>query len=203
VNRGALVTALALTAFAAGLLVARLLPVPGAPGAAAPSAVPGLERPRVRGEFALTDPGGRRVPWTEIGGRRQLVFFGFTNCPDACPTTLARATQALDALGEDGKDMRVVLVSVDPDRDTPEVVGRYVAGFGPRAVGYTGDAASVDAAAAAFGVFREKLPPMPGGAYMVNHSAALFLLGADDTIVEIIPFGATVEEIAAAVRRHD
>lgn len=201
-SRATLVAVLALGAFGAGLLGAWFLAQPRAPSAG-PAPALELARPRVRGGFELLDAAGRRVPWTEIGGRRQLVFFGFTSCPEACPTTLARAGQALELLGAAGEGLRVVLVSVDPDRDTPEAVGRYVAGFGPRFAGYTGDVAGVAAAAAAFGVFFEKLPPMPDGSYMVNHTAALFLLGTGDEILEIIPYGATAEDIAAAVRRHD
>lgn len=202
-GRPGLVTTLALAAFAAGVLGARLLAPPRtAPPAAGAAATVELARPRVRGDFTLTDSAGRPVPWRDIGGRRQLVLFGFTNCPEACPTTLARATQAIELLGPAAGELRVVLVSVDPARDTPAAVGRYVAGFGPRVAGFTGDEASLAAAAAAFGVFRETLPPMPDGSYMVNHTAALFLLGAGDEILEIIPYGAAAEEIAAAVRRH-
>jgi protein SCO1/2 len=82
------------------------------------------------------------------------------------------------------------------------VVGEYVRNFGPRVVGFTGEAAGVAAAAAAFGVFYEKMPPMPDGDYMVNHTASLFLLGEGDEILETIPYGAPPADIAAAVRRH-
>ena len=188
-------------AFLAGLVVAWYLasPAPSAGGAAI-SRMP--EQPRIEGDFTLLDPQGRPVPWREIRGRPQLVFFGFTHCPEACPTTLLNASQALADLGAAAADLRIVLISVDPQRDTPQAVGGFVANFGPQVTGYTGDAAGIAAAAAAFHVFYEKMPPPDGGDYMVNHTATLFLLGSSDEILEIIPYGATPTEIAAAVRRH-
>lgn len=182
-------------ALSAGLATAlwRGLP-PGAGGAA--------ERPRVSGEFTLLDATGSAVAWSGLNRRRQLVFFGFTNCPEACPTTLMNASRALAERGRAERDTRILFISVDPERDTPQVVGDYVRAFGPAVIGMTGDAAGVAAAAAAFHVFHEKMPPMPDGGYMVNHTAALFLLGSDDTMLEIIPYGATSAEIAAALARH-
>lgn len=194
-NRAVLVSLLAVLAFAAGLGVAwRLGTERAEPAGDAP--------PRIAGDFALLDTAGRTVSWREIGGRRQLVFFGFTHCPEVCPTTLTNASRALEDLGAAAAGMRVVLISVDPERDTSAALGDYVGRFGPQVVGFTGDAAGIDAAAAAFGVFHEKMPAPAGGDYMVNHTASLFLLGERDEILEIIPTGATPAEIAAALRRH-
>jgi protein SCO1/2 len=195
VSRAWFVTILAVLAFAAGLGAAWQMSRMAAPPGAG-------ERPRVRGDFALIDTAGRAVPWSEIGGRRQLVFFGFTNCPEVCPSTLASASLALETLGPAAADMRVLLISVDPVRDTPEVLRDYVGRFGPRVVGYTADAAGLAAAAAAFGVFYEAMPATADGGYMVNHTATLFLLGQGDEILELVPYGASADDIAAAVRRH-
>jgi protein SCO1/2 len=159
-------------------------------------------RPRIAGEFELLDAAGKTVRWADINGRWQLVFFGFTHCPEACPTTLANASLALADPGLDGRDLRVLFISVDPGRDTAEIVGNYVGKFGPRVTGLTGDPAGIASAAAAFGVFFEKMPAMADGEYMVNHTATLFLLGPTDEILETIPYGAAAPEIADAVKRH-
>lgn len=212
-RRTGFMVAIAVVACAAGFAAAWFLtgggwPIAGAPAAAA------VMRPRIAGEFELLDAAGKTVRWADINGRWQLVFFGFTHCPEACPTTLANASRALADPGLDGRDLRVLFISVDPGRDTPEVVGKYVGNFGPRVTGLTGNLAGdsagdpagnpagIAAAAAAFGVFFEKMPAMADGEYMVNHTATLFLLGPTDEIFETIPYGATAPEIAAAVKRH-
>ena len=183
-----------------GLAVARFLPG-GRPAADAPAAT-AVARPRITGEFELLDTAGNAVRWADISGRWQLVFFGFTQCPEACPTTLRNAVQALAEPGLDGKDLRVLFISVDPGRDTAQVVREYVGNFGAGVTGLTGDPAGIAAAAAAFGVYVEKMPAMADGGYMVNHTASLFLLGPTDEILETIPYGATAPEIADAVKRH-
>jgi protein SCO1/2 len=183
-----------------GLAVARFLPG-GRPAADAPAAT-AVARPRITGEFELLDTAGNAVRWADMSGRWQLVFFGFTQCPEACPTTLRNAVQALADPGLDGKDLRVLFISVDPGRDTAQVVREYVGNFGAGVTGLTGDPAGIAAAAAAFGVYFEKMPAMADGGYMVNHTASLFLLGPTDEILETIPYGATAPEIADAVKRH-
>jgi protein SCO1/2 len=162
-----------------------------------------VELPRVPGGFSLVAADGSTVGWDKLGGRLQLVFFGFTNCPEACPATLSKATQAIEMLGERGAALRVLLISVDPERDTPEAMAAYASSFGERVVGLTGSAEQVAAAAAAFGVFYAKVP-MEGmdGEYMMNHTASMFLLGPGDEILEIVSYGAGADEIVAAIDRH-
>ncbi len=184
-----------------GWVVGSLLPGGQRPAAEAPLAG-AIMRPPVAGDFELLDTDGNVVRWPDIAGRWQLVFFGFTNCPEACPTTLANAVQALADPALDGKGLRVLFISVDPGRDTAEVVRQYVGNFGPRVKGLTGEPAAISAVAAPFGVYFEKLPATEDGGYMVNHTASLFLLGPSDEIVETIPYGATAREIADVVKRH-
>ncbi len=188
---------LVVLAFCAGSGAAWYLARLAAPVGSAPPS-----RPRIEGDFTLLDSAGQPVSWSTIDRRLQLVFFGFTSCPEACPLTLTNATQALAGLGEAGAGVGLVLISVDPQRDTPPVIGAYAARFGPRLAAYTGDPAGVAAAAKAFGVYYESLPPEADGSYMVNHTATLFLLGADDSILEMIPYGTSSARIAAAVGRH-
>ncbi len=160
------------------------------------------EVPRISGDFTLVDAAGESLPWAQINKRRQLVFFGFTHCPEACPATLLAASSALAERGASERDTRILFISVDPERDTPAVVGAYTRNFGPAVTGMTGDAAGIAAAAAAFHVFYVKTPPMADGGYMVDHTATLFLLGRRDEILAMIPYGASSAEIAAVLARH-
>lgn len=180
---------------AAAIWTAGLMPgVGGRPAA--------MERPQIHGDFELIGSDGLPVRWADLGDRLQLVFFGFTQCPEACPMTLATASEALRSLGNAGRDVRLLLISVDPERDTPEAMQAYVGNFGPTVVGLTGTPQQIAAAAAAFGVFYEKMPMGEPDDYMVNHTTSLFLLGPRDEILEIIPYGSSSAEIAGAVRRH-
>lgn len=161
------------------------------------------ELPQVSGDFSLLDEQGRTVSWNALGNRLQLVFFGFTHCPEVCPSTLAAAAAGLRGLGEEGSGLRLLLISVDPERDTPQALHAYTAAFSPWVTGFTGSADQIAAAAAAFGVFYEKMPPMgEADDYMVNHTASLFLLGPRNEILEVIPYGAGPAEIAGAIRPH-
>jgi protein SCO1/2 len=191
---------LACAGFGAGIAAAfwsaGILPGMRAPGAA-------QERPRVVGDFELQNADGQTLRWSELGNRLQLVFFGFTYCPEVCPVTMATAAEAIRSLGADGSDLRLLLISVDPERDTPQRMGEYTAPFRPQVVGLTGTERQIAAAAGAFHVMYEKMPPMgEGGDYMVNHTSSVFLMGPRDEILEIIPYGAKAPEIAAALRRH-
>lgn len=161
------------------------------------------ELPQITGNFSLVDEQGNTVQWDALGHRLQLVFFGFTHCPEVCPTTLASAVAGMRSLGEDGEALRLLLISVDPERDTPPVLHAYTSGFSPWVLGFTGSAEQIATAAKAFAVFYEKMPPM--GApddYMVNHTASLFLLGTDDEILTVIPYGAGPGDIATAIRPY-
>lgn len=192
------VLVLAAAGFGAGIAVAiwssGMLSVPAGREAAA--------LPRISGDFTLVAGDGSDVRWSELGGRLQLVFFGFTHCPEACPVTLSTAAQAIRSLGDAGTTVRVLLISVDPERDTPQAVQAYTAAFGAQVAGFTGSAEQIAAAAKAFGVFYEKVPMSAPGDYMVNHTASLFVLGLRDQILEILPYGASAAELAGALRRH-
>ena len=200
-RRTGLLAGVAVIAVALGWAAGWLLTGAERPAAEVPAANSAV-RPRVGGEFELLDTAGKTVRWADIDGRWQLVFFGFTHCPEVCPTTLANSAQALADPELAGTDLRVLFISVDPERDTTEVVRQYVGAFGPRVTGLTGNPAGIASAAAAFGVYFEKLAAMDDGGYMVNHTASLFLLGPTDEILETIPYGATAGEIADAVKRH-
>jgi protein SCO1/2 len=137
---------------------------------AAPPAAPQADRR----DFALLDDNGVKATLTTFRGKWALLFFGYTSCPDICPTTLLNVAKTLDAMGEAGKQIQPVFVTVDPERDTPAVLKDYLANFGGRFVGLTGTPAQIAAAAGAYQTFYRKVP-IEGG-YMMEHSSGLALL---------------------------
>lgn len=145
------------------------------PGGSTPQLASGtwLPQPRPIRELALIDHTGRPFTNEQLAGQPSLVFFGFTHCPDICPTTLALLSQVRKAAAV--PKLRVLFISVDPERDTPAVVAQYVRAFDPQITGLTGDAAALDAVATQFGVAHGR-GALPGGGYTVDHSAAVFLL---------------------------
>jgi len=123
----------------------------------------------------LLDQNGRPRTRDDFKGHVSVVDFGFTHCPDLCPTTLANLAQVLDKLGAERDRAQVDFVTVDPERDTPGVLREYLSGFGPNFVGLTGTPASIRKAAQTFKVFFQKRP-LPGGDYTMDHSALIYIL---------------------------
>ena len=134
----------------------------------------------VGGSFTLIDHTGKRVTDQDFRGRFLLVFFGFTNCPDVCPTALQVMAAALDKLGPNAARITPVLISVDPAHDTPAVLATYVASFHPRLVGLTGSQAEIDAVAKAYRVYVKKVPdPKSTAGYTIDHSSIIYVMGPD------------------------
>ena len=173
-----LVVVAAVGAAAAGFWLARELdssPPPLASGT-------WLSPPRAVSDFALTDSLGHPFTAQDLRGQPSLVFFGFTHCPDVCPTTLAKLAQVRKAAAVPG--LQVLFVSVDPERDTPPVVGRYARAFDPTFIGLTGDVQSIKKITASFGIAVARVE-LPGGDYTVDHSAAVFLTNSQGQIAAI------------------
>ena len=126
-------------------------------------------------DFALTDPAGRPRTLADYRGKAVAVFFGYTQCPDVCPTTLAALAEASRALGADADNVQVVFITVDPDRDTAALLGQYVPAFDPRFVGLRGDAAATERVAREFKVIYQKVPGATPDRYTMDHSAGIFL----------------------------
>src|SRR5882672_300655 len=126
-------------------------------------------------ELNLTDHEGRPRTLADFRGKVVTVFFGFTHCPDACPTTLAEMAQVMKELGPDAEKVQVLFVTVDPERDTQPVLKQYVPSFNPAFLGLYGDAEATARAAKEFKVFYQK-QPVKGGGYSVDHSAGTFIL---------------------------
>lgn len=125
-------------------------------------------------EFTLIGPDSEQVDARSLQGKPVLVFFGFTNCPDVCPTTLTQLSVVMKKLGPQADDVQVLLVSVDPGRDTPDVMKKYTASFGPWLLGLTGSEEDLDTFRKAYGVYAAMESSDDKGAYNVMHSAAVF-----------------------------
>jgi protein SCO1/2 len=133
----------------------------------------------VGGPFQLVDSQKRVVTDRDFRGHDMLVYFGYTSCPDICPTTLASVIQALNQLGPRGDGIQPIFITIDPKRDTPAVIGRYVAAFSPRLIGLTGTAAQIRAVEAAYHVVVRPGVASPDGLEAIDHSAVLYLMGPD------------------------
>ena len=129
-------------------------------------------------EFVLTGPDGESIDAASLNGKPVLLFFGFTNCPGVCPTTLTRLSVLRKQLGSDADSLRVVFVSVDPDRDTPETMKRYTASFGPWLLGLTGAEEDLTRLSEAYGVYAAMESSDSKGNYNVMHSAVVFAFDA-------------------------
>jgi protein SCO1/2 len=153
---------------------------------------------RATGEFVLTSDTGRAFTARDLQGHPTLVFFGYTHCPDVCPTTLVTLAAAKKSAAL--PDLRVLFVSVDPGRDTPAALALYVHAFDPDFTGATGDALEIARIAQKFGVAVARVD-LPGGDYMMDHSAAVFLLDRRAQIVAVFTPPFEVAPLAADLRR--
>ena len=126
-------------------------------------------------DFALTDHHGKQVTLADYRGRVVTVFFGFTQCPDVCPTALAEMRAVVEKLGPDGSKLQVLFITVDPERDTQALLAQYVPAFNPAFVGLYGDAETTAKVAKDFKVFYQKVPGKTAGSYTVDHSAGTYV----------------------------
>lgn len=153
-------------ALALGLVVGRfLLSEPGGTGTAA-----------IGGPFVLTDHNGKRVSEADYAGRHLLVYFGYTYCPDVCPTELQTMTEALDLMGASASAVQPLFITIDPERDTVSEMADYVSNFHPSMVGLTGSAEDIDAAAKTYRVYYAKGPVDEDDAYLMDHSSFVYLI---------------------------
>ena len=159
-------------------------------------------RKGVGGPFALVDHRGRAVTEANFRGHFLLIYFGYTSCPDVCPTELSKMVAALDSLGALAAEVQPLFITVDPARDGVELLADYVAHFHPRLLGLTGSAEQVAEAQAAFGVHASRSSEAEGGSYFMNHSLLTFLLGRDGRHLETFLSGTAPEAIADRIRRH-
>jgi protein SCO1/2 len=138
--------------------------------------------------FALVDQKGAPITEAAFRGQPSAVFFGFTHCPEVCPTTLFEMDGWLKKLGDDGKNLRAYFVSVDPERDTAPILDTYVSNISDRITGITGEPDKVNAMAKAFGIYSRKVD-LEGGDYTMDHTASVILLGSDGAFAGTIAYG--------------
>src|SRR5207248_9646949 len=146
----------------------------------------------IGGPFTLTDQNGRTVTDQDFKGRPFLVFFGFTHCPDICPTTLFEVSEIMRNLGPDGDRMRAIFVTVDPERDTPAALKEYLSSFDPRLSGLTGDSDAIAAVARSYRAFYRKVPLEQGG-YTMDHTAIVYLMDKQGRFVAPFSLRRTME----------
>jgi len=150
-------------------------------------------------DFQLHDPSGRRVSLKDFRGKVVALFFGYTHCPDVCPTTLADMAQVMRMLGEDAARVQVLFVTVDPERDTPDLLAQYPPAFHPSFLGLYGDAQETAQAAAAFDIIYQK-QPTKSGSYTVDHSAGTYLIAPSGRPVLLSPFAQRPELLVQDIR---
>lgn len=150
--------------------------------------------------FQLVDSTGAPITEQAFRGRPSAVFFGFTHCPEVCPTTLVEMDGWLKALGDEGKDIRAYFVTVDPERDTPEIMNNYVTNVSDRIVGISGDPAKIDQMVKDFKIFARKVPTEDGD-YTMDHTASVLLLGRDGDFFGTIAYEENRDTALAKLRR--
>jgi protein SCO1 len=166
---------------------------------------PPLKGAKIGGPFALTDQDGRRVDDRAFAGRYRIVYFGFSHCPDVCPTDLARIGQALSRFERSrpaaAARVQPIFITVDPERDTPAALKPYVSAFHPRLIGLTGTPAQIADVARKFGIYHAREPAGAGGGYNVNHSRLALLFGPDGEPIALLPHEQGADAMAAELDR--
>jgi protein SCO1/2 len=173
---------------------------------AATGAVIWIERPasaslQLGGPFTLTDAkDGRTVTDRSFRGRLMLIYFGYTYCPDACPTALNNISQALAKLGPAADTIAPLFISIDPARDTPHVLANYAKAFDPRIQALVGDDATTAAIAKEFAVYYKKHEE-PGGGYLMDHSSLIYVMGNDGKFLKVLPASESGDKLAGDIRQ--
>jgi protein SCO1 len=185
-----------IAAFAGSLAVGLLLmlwAMGGLKNVAAPAAI--------GGPFQLTDQAGHTVTEKSLQGRPTLIFFGFTHCPDVCPTSLFEISEVLKALGKDADRVNAYFISVDPERDTTAAMKDYLSSFDPHLEGLTGNPDEVSKAITAYRVYAKKVP-LKDGDYTMDHTALIYLMDRDGKFVAPFNLQQTPEQAAADLKRY-
>ena len=156
--------------------------------------------PEIGGPVSLVSSTGARVTEADFKGRPTLIYFGFTYCPDVCPTELGLMASALDLLGPDAARVLPVLITIDPARDTPAALADYVARFHPAMIGLTGTDEEIATAARAFRVYYRKVNPPGASDYLMDHSSFIYLVGPDGKVRQLFRPNTPPETIAAAIK---
>jgi cytochrome oxidase Cu insertion factor (SCO1/SenC/PrrC family) len=193
---------LGIAAFAVGALAALAVLPSARERILGPGGLPSVGRALVGGPFSLVDQDGRRVTDADFRGRYMLIYFGFTFCPDVCPATLQLMAAAIDKAGAKGERVTPVFISVDPTRDTPELLKPYVASFHSRFVGLTGTPAEIESVTRAYRVYARRVEDAaaPGG-YTMDHTLILYLMGPDGQFVSHFTSNTSLDALTAQLAK--
>jgi protein SCO1/2 len=155
-----------------------------------------LQSPSPAYNFTLTGPQDKSVSLADYRGKVVLLFFGYTSCPDVCPTTLQKLRDSIKSLGDQAGKVQVIMVSVDPEKDTSKRINGYLSMFDTRFIGLTGGLETITTAASQYGVFFQKRPYNEKGGYLVDHTATVLLIDPSGFLRVIYPYNATANAIA-------
>jgi protein SCO1/2 len=155
----------------------------------------------IGGDFTLVDQTGATRHAADFRGKLMLVYFGYTYCPDVCPTELQKMSEGIDLLGAKGDDVQPIFITVDPQRDTVAQMKDYAANFHPRLVALTGSAEQVAAAARAYRVFYQQVK-LPDGSYLMDHSSVIYLMARDGTYLAHFGAESDAAQMAAAIAKQ-
>ena len=152
-------------------------------------------------DLAMLDESGRLRTLADYKGKVLVVFFGFTHCPDVCPTSMAELSQTMEMLEDDARKVQVLMITVDPERDTADILAHYVKAFNPGFTGLTGSAEQLHKTAQSFKAYYAKAPGAAPGEYTMNHASSFYILDQDGEARVLISGNATAEMIAHDIRQ--
>lgn len=155
-----------------------------------------LQSPQPAPDFELTAAHGQKVSLKDFDGKVVMLYFGYTFCPDVCPATLSELRGAMEILGAQAKDVQVIMISVDPERDTPEILAEYVTHFHPSFLGVTGTPEEIAKVATLYGIFYEAHEGTTATGYLVDHTATVMVIDQDGHLKLVFPFGTPAGDIA-------
>ncbi len=186
-------------ALAGGLVVAGCDTQPGVP------AEPPLAGATIGGEFELVNTQGKTVRWADFEGKYRIVYFGYAYCPDVCPTDVQRTIQGLQQFGatepELAAKVQPIFISVDPERDTPEVIDEFTSAFSDDLIGLTGTPEQIAAAAATFAVYYKKLEETAPGTYLMDHARTVILFGPKGEPIALLPADQGADPVTAELAK--
>ncbi len=181
--------------------IAALLLGLGACASEPEAAAPPLQGATIGGEFELTDSSGETVRWGDFDGQYRIVYFGYAYCPDICPTDVQRMTQGLNQFAQEHPEraaqIQPIFITIDPERDTPEVVGEFTNAFSEDLIGLTGTPEQIKAAADTFRVYYSKGEESESGAYLMDHSNITYLFGPQGEPIATLPTDEGADAVAA------
>lgn len=188
-----------------GLASALLATAALAACSAAPPAEPPLQGATIGGDFTLTGENGQPVSWSDFNGRYRIVYFGFTYCPDICPTDVQRSMRGLALFAREEPELAAkvqpIFISIDPERDDPAVLAEFTDAFSPDLIGLTGTPEQVKQTAEKFAVFYSRGEEQPGGGYLMNHSNITYLFGPQGEPIATLPTDQGAQAVAAELAR--